>query len=183
MMTDDSVGCEFIHALDPVASLSPRHRRPLERIADALEQLAQNQPLMIYEAGSVAVARLPSHDSTDRTYDSSHARVRSCAPLLGGGPSVAAGSPSDLAPNDTAQMKAELAEIKAMLKQQQQLIQPVEKQYYTVDEVAELTGHRPWTIRQACNRGRVKGKKGDDGRWRVAHEQLVFLQENGLPAE
>jgi hypothetical protein len=77
-------------------------------------------------------------------------------------------------------LEAGVAEIRHLLKAQ--LGQAV-KQSYSVVEIAELTGYKPWTIRQACNTGRIKGKKGDDGRWRVPHEELVRLQEEGLPAE
>jgi predicted site-specific integrase-resolvase len=70
-----------------------------------------------------------------------------------------------------------------MLKKQERLACTAEKKFFSVDETAEVTGFKPWTIRQACNKGRIKGRKGDDGRWRVPHDEVLRLQEEGLPAE
>ena len=82
-----------------------------------------------------------------------------------------------------ASIEAQLSEIHAVLMKQGRVAQATDRKFYTVPEVAELTGFKEWTIRQACNKGRIKGKKGDDGRWRLPHEELLLLQEAGLPAE
>ncbi|MFH1921328.1 MAG: helix-turn-helix domain-containing protein [Planctomycetota bacterium] len=84
-------------------------------------------------------------------------------------------------PDRIANLEAEVSEIKQLIKKQM-AGQPVKGQYL-VSEAAELTGYEQWTIRQACNKGRIKATKGDDGRWRVPHQELVRLQERGLPAE
>ena len=57
------------------------------------------------------------------------------------------------------------------------------KEWYSVKEVAAQTQYKEWTIRQACNENRISGKKGDDGKWRIPHAELVRLQEEGLPAK
>jgi len=47
------------------------------------------------------------------------------------------------------------------------------KEFYTIKEVVDLTPYAEWTIRDACNTGRIDGaEKGDDGKWRVSHEGL-----------
>jgi len=73
-----------------------------------------------------------------------------------------------------------VAEIKARLESQQQS-QPVEKEWYTVKEAAEQTDYSAWTLRQACNTGRIEGEKGVDGKWRVSHETIVAIRNHGLP--
>ena len=82
-----------------------------------------------------------------------------------------------------ASMEAQLAKVHDLLQKQVKQARVSEKQSYAVTEVAKLTGYKAWTIRQACNRGRIKGKKGDDGRWRVPHDELIRIQAEGLPAE
>jgi hypothetical protein len=60
----------------------------------------------------------------------------------------------------------------------------VEKETYTVEEAAERLGRRPWTVRQWCNLGQVRGAykvrgQGRRGEWRIPHEELVRLQNEG----
>jgi hypothetical protein len=82
---------------------------------------------------------------------------------------------------DLAQVKAELAQIKEMLTAQKG---EVVKEAYTVEEVAERTKYKPFTVRQACNKGRVKGAyKGRDGAWRIPRASLLDIVNNGLPSE
>ena len=42
-----------------------------------------------------------------------------------------------------------------------------EKRLYTVNEVAELVKLSEWTVRKACNAGRIKAEKGANGQWRI----------------
>jgi hypothetical protein len=76
---------------------------------------------------------------------------------------------------------------------EQRLAIAVEKEVYTTEEVAErLTALKrkvtPWTVRQWCNLGQVPGAKkvrgqGRNGEWRIPHEALLRLQNEGpLPA-
>jgi excisionase family DNA binding protein len=60
----------------------------------------------------------------------------------------------------------------------------VEKETYTTEEVAERLGFGVWTVRQWCNKGRVQSAKkihgrGRQGEWRIPHEELVRLQNEG----
>ena len=80
-------------------------------------------------------------------------------------------------------MEHQISEIRDLLKRQVRLAGATDRKSYTVDEVAELTEYKPWTLRQACNKGRIRGQKGDDGRWRVPREEVARLQECGLPPE
>ena len=55
------------------------------------------------------------------------------------------------------------------------------KALYTTKEAAELTDYSEWTLRQACNTGRIKASKGPDDRWRISREGLEQLRTLGLP--
>lgn len=57
------------------------------------------------------------------------------------------------------------------------------KGWYDVDEVAELVKCSPWTMRYACTTGRIKARKSADGRWRISHEVVEQLREEGLPKD
>lgn len=60
----------------------------------------------------------------------------------------------------------------------------VEKEAYTVEEAAERLNRSPWTVRQWCNKCQVKDAykvhgKGRTGEWRIPHEELIRLQNEG----
>ena len=60
----------------------------------------------------------------------------------------------------------------------------VVKEAYTVEEVAKKTKLSKFTIRQACNKGRIKeAYKGKDGAWRITHASLLEILNYGLPPE
>lgn len=59
------------------------------------------------------------------------------------------------------------------------ILQPSEKQSYTVDEVADRTGLAAWTIRQACNKHLISAEKVNE-KWRIPHSELVRVQNNGI---
>jgi hypothetical protein len=90
---------------------------------------------------------------------------------------------SGVSADSITKLDAQLTEIRGLLKRQESLLRPVQKTFYSIEEVAEVTSYKPWTVRQACNKGRIKAKKGEDGRWRVPHDELTRLQEEGLSAE
>ncbi len=85
-------------------------------------------------------------------------------------------------------LKTDMTEIKIALMQIKELLAAergdVVKEAYTVNEVADKTKLKPYTIRQACNRGRIKGAyKGRDHAWRIPNASLLDLLTNGLPPE
>ncbi len=85
-------------------------------------------------------------------------------------------------------LKTDMTEIKTQLAQIKELLTAkrgeVVKEAYTVDEVSEKTKFKPFTIRQACNKGRINGAyKGRDHAWRIPHASLLDLLTNGLPPE
>ena len=82
-----------------------------------------------------------------------------------------------------ASLAVKLDELGQLVRKQGISATALEKQHCSVDETAELTGYKPWTIRHACHKGRIKGKKGDDGRWRVPREEVQRIQEAGLPKD
>src|SRR5262249_42495681 len=58
------------------------------------------------------------------------------------------------------------------------------KESYTTEEVAERLGRSEWTVRQWCNKRQVRGAKkvrgkGRTGEWRISHDELVRLQNEG----
>jgi len=58
-----------------------------------------------------------------------------------------------------------------------------EKDWYTVDEAAELTKLKAWTVRDACNKSRIAAEKSPDGRWRISREEVGKIQNRGLPKQ
>jgi hypothetical protein len=132
------------------------------RAADALEQLVKLQA-----AGGGSEARVgggPQHEAMD----ASATRSQSSAVAK---------------PDWIISLEAQVTEVLSLAKKQAKLTQSASKNFYTVAEVEGLTVYKEWTIRDACNKGRIKAKKGDDGRWRVPHDELVRLQEEGLTAD
>jgi hypothetical protein len=77
----------------------------------------------------------------------------------------------------------ELEDIRRLLVAQRssELVQ----EWYTVPEAAELTGLRPFTLRQACNLGRIREdwRKKDirTGKWRVHRDAITWIRNHGLP--
>jgi hypothetical protein len=63
---------------------------------------------------------------------------------------------------------------------------PVEKDWYTVVEIAELTGKAPFTIREYCRLQRIPASKRAIGRglskeWLIKRDTLEMLQNGLLP--
>ncbi len=84
--------------------------------------------------------------------------------------------------NDIAEIKSQLAGLAAERMNQQPNLG--DKDWYTVKEVKEITGLSEYTLRQACNTQRLSEdhcRKGEDGKWRISHEGLTLLQNQGLP--
>jgi hypothetical protein len=97
-------------------------------------------------------------------------------------PAVQAEDPSPgPAQDQIASLREEMGEIKDLLKRQ--VASETVKDWYSVNEVADRTGLSPWTIRQACNQGRIAAEKNPAGRWRVSQEEVLRIQNHGLPKE
>lgn len=147
---------------------SSRHLSLLERIAIALQTIARAgrpEDLADRSGNGLVACQLAGHADAAGSSEQ------------GSGDA----SPTVLA-DFQAELAGELAEIKAMLKRQALQAEPSTRSHYSVDEAAELTGYTAWTIRQACNKNRIKAHKGEDGRWRIPRETIAQLQEEGLPA-
>ncbi len=59
------------------------------------------------------------------------------------------------------------------------------KDRYTVEEVAEILGKAPFTVREWARNGRIKAEKRACGRgrtqeWAISHEELHRIQNDGL---
>ena len=62
---------------------------------------------------------------------------------------------------------------------------PRAKEWYSTQETAEILKKRPYTVRNWCRLGRVRAEKieagrGVDGEWRISHEELTRIQNEGL---
>jgi len=61
----------------------------------------------------------------------------------------------------------------------------LQKEWYSVDEAARLTGFRPYTIRQCCNTERIRdewrNKHYRTGVWRIHREAIDWIRNHGLP--
>lgn len=59
------------------------------------------------------------------------------------------------------------------------------KDFYTVEEFAKIVSRAEYTCREWCRQGRISAKKlphgrGNEGEWRVPHEELLRYQKEGL---
>lgn len=59
------------------------------------------------------------------------------------------------------------------------------KEYYTTLEVAHILRKKAYTVREWCRLGRVNAQKAFSGRglddeWRISHDELVRIQNEGL---
>ena len=59
------------------------------------------------------------------------------------------------------------------------------RDFYTVEEFARIVGRAEYTCREWCRQGRIAAKKlphgrGNEGEWRVPHEELLRYQKEGL---
>ena len=128
----------------------------LERIATALESTVPFHPMAVQPLRPSGKDLVPGLSSEDRKH------LRNVE-------------------SDIAEMKAELVQIKELLSADRG---EVVKEVYTVDEAAEKTKYQPFTIRQACNKGRIKeAYKGRDHAWRIPRASLLDIVSNGLPPE
>lgn len=87
-----------------------------------------------------------------------------------------------------AELLDRLTRIEAAI--EQLLQQRTTKEWYTTDEVAQILGKAPFTVREWCRNHRVKAAKRDCGRgnareWVVSHVELNRVRNEGLlpPAE
>ena len=81
--------------------------------------------------------------------------------------------------SELAAIRAEVAEIKTLFSIARG---EVIKEAYTVEEVAKRIGLAPYTVRQACNKKRIKtAYKGRDRAWRIPHAELLAIQNDGMP--
>lgn len=89
------------------------------------------------------------------------------------------GTPDPLAPV--------LAEILDGLRDIREMLRGMRKDYYTVAEVAEMTGRTPYTIRRWLAEGRITATRiegtGPRGRLLIARDQLQRLVASGLGGE
>jgi hypothetical protein len=59
------------------------------------------------------------------------------------------------------------------------------KESYTTKQLAEVVGRKEYTVREWSRWGRInakklKGGRGNEGEWRLSHEELLRYQREGL---
>ncbi len=78
---------------------------------------------------------------------------------------------------------ARMEQLLAVLVQRQQI-----KDYYEIDEFAELVGKAPFTVREWARLGRIRAEKRRSGRgpsaaWVISHQEWLRYQREGLLPE
>lgn len=61
----------------------------------------------------------------------------------------------------------------------------VVKEWYSTNEVAQILTRRPYTVREWCRLGRINATRTHSGRgeveeWRISHQELQRIQNEGL---
>jgi hypothetical protein len=137
----------------------------LNRIAAALERLLEQQSVR------------PRTSNADDPLAPRSDRRQSVSPRS---TEVARQSVSSIETTDS--VEEQLADIRRLLVEQQR---GQAKEWYEAKEAAHLTGFKPYTIRQACNLGRIKPdwlrKDPRTGRWRIHHDAVQWIRNHGLP--
>src|SRR5262245_20718715 len=77
-------------------------------------------------------------------------------------------------------VEEQVGQIKALL-----LKARTAKEHYTPQDIARMLGKKPYTVREWCRLGRINARKlpggrGNEGEWRIPHEELVRYQNEGL---
>lgn len=89
--------------------------------------------------------------------------------------------------NDAAELNVRLVGMESMLAEIHQMLanRQVEKDWYTVRELAEILDRSDFTIREHCRLGRIFAEKracgrGNSKEWIVSAEELRRIQNEGL---
>lgn len=56
----------------------------------------------------------------------------------------------------------------------------VEREFFTVDQATDRLPFSTWTVRQACNTGRISASKLGDGSWRIPAAEIQRVEREGL---
>jgi excisionase family DNA binding protein len=152
---------------EPETATSYRLLSTMERIANALQ----------------VIARVQRPESQEKPLEGRSVVAMTADPDVRPNNEAYAAKAPENDGQSVASLEAQLAEIHGLLKKQAKQAQAAGRKSYTVDEVAELTGFKQWTIRDGCNRGRIKAEKSPDRKWRISHEELLKIQDEGLPPE
>jgi len=85
-----------------------------------------------------------------------------------------------------AELKALSLDIQEIKKTLKSLVErEVKKDFYSTEEFAALVGRSEFTVREWCRLDRIYGEKKKSGRgkhegWRIAHEEYLRYQKDGL---
>ena len=80
------------------------------------------------------------------------------------------------------ELKSEIQKLKQVITENQV---PMQKEYYSVKEVAKIIDRAEFTVREYCNNKRIIAEKKDSGRgssneWKISYEELNHYLNHGL---
>jgi hypothetical protein len=100
---------------------------------------------------------------------------------------VAGGSYEQTCCEELDRIQSRLDEIGVLLRELLQAASPKPsvKQSYSTHDVARILGKRPFTVREWCRLGRINARRALSGRgvdkeWRITHQELERIQNEGL---
>ena len=56
-----------------------------------------------------------------------------------------------------------------------------DRRWYNLQDAGERLSRAAWTLRQLCSHGKIRAEKGEDGQWRISADELVRLEQEGVP--
>jgi excisionase family DNA binding protein len=84
---------------------------------------------------------------------------------------------------EEGQLGPALQQIRDELREIREMLAGARKEFYTIDEVAEMTGRTPYTVRRWVSAGRISATRvqgsGPHGRLLIARDQLQQLIGSG----
>ncbi len=90
-------------------------------------------------------------------------------------------------PGRDPENRSTLSEILDLIAEVRDLLvsQRVTRDYYTIEQVAQILGRANWTVRDWCRLGRLRAEKRSSGRgrsreWVVPHAELQRYEKEGL---
>lgn len=88
---------------------------------------------------------------------------------------------------EVSALKGRIEELEQIIAELRDLLltQKTVKESYDTKEVANILGRKPYTVREWCRLQRINAYKAQCGRgseeeWRIGHEELVRIQNEGL---
>jgi excisionase family DNA binding protein len=162
------------------ASVRVEAARALVQIGD-LSALAGTISEQSDREGLLAVLRHVGPDATEarRTLEAAWRQVPAAADARAEPTTATRTSSGEQVPEWAGEIRSALSAIQQQIEKQKPAAQV--KDFYSTAEAAEVTNLSEWTVRDACNQGRINADKSSDGKWRIPRDEVVRIQNRGLP--